>query len=108
MPAQRWLLGFRGATMFSDVILWPREQARYALPAQVDLFVNQGAVRIVDTLPTFVLPVDPTWTENPFNSRSWQLYYNSLGWLYAAEEAYKEGRYPGFVDYAKSIILDFM
>jgi hypothetical protein len=94
--------------MFDDVILWPREQARYARSDAVDLFVNSHAVQFVDTLPVFVIPDDPTWAEDPNNSRTWQLYYNSLGWLYAAEEAYKEGRFPGFVAYAKSIILDFM
>ncbi len=93
--------------MFDDVILWPREQARYSLPAAIDAFAERREVRIIDTLPAFQIPDDPTWRENPFNSRSWQLYYNSLGWLYAAEGAYKEGRFPDFVDYAKSMILDY-
>ncbi|MFO1352729.1 MAG: heparinase II/III family protein [Gammaproteobacteria bacterium] len=89
-------------------ILWPREQARYANPADVDLFVTRGEVKIISTLGTFRIPDDPTWAEDPFNSRSWALYYDSLGWLYVAEEAYKTGRFPSFPDYLKHIVIDFL
>jgi Ca2+-binding RTX toxin-like protein len=89
-------------------IFWSREQERYANDEAVDNFVNHHSVRIVSTLDTFEIPENPTWSEDPFSSRVWSAYYQSLGWLYAGEEAFKRGQFDDFPEYAKSMILDFM
>lgn len=89
-------------------ILWPREQARYNNDDAIELWVNGQQVSIVSTLPDFIIPDNPTWSEDPFSSRVWSAYYQSLGWIYAAEAAFKAGQFDEFPAYAKSILLDFM
>ncbi len=94
--------------MVGNSILWPREQSRYSSDAAIDLFLDEGKVKIVSSLDEFELPDNPTWAENPFGSRIWQLYYQSLGWLYAGEAAYKAGEFAGFPQYAKTMLMDFL
>lgn len=94
--------------MVSDnIILWPREQSRQSNVASANLFADEQKIRVVSGLPEFKVPDNPTWTEDPFDSRSWSLYYQSLGWLYAAEAAYKLGKFDAFPTYAKDIFIDF-
>ncbi len=93
--------------MFENAILWPREQSRYANDTDANLLVNEGRIQI-GNLPAFELPDNPDWTEDPYSSRSWSAYYQSLGWLYAGEYAYLQGNFTEFPEYAKSILLDFM
>lgn len=90
-----------------DIIFWPREQSRQSSDYAINLFVDEGKIRPVSSFPATVVPDNPNWTEDPFDNRSWSLYYQSLGWLYAAEAAYKAGKFPGFAEYAKDIVIDF-
>lgn len=94
--------------MSEGIILWPREQARYATDEAVSLFLDSRQVEIINNLGYFSIPENPGWSEDPYTSRAWALYYNSLGWIYAAEEAFKRGQFNDFPQYAKNIILDFM
>ena len=94
--------------MLESPVYWTREAARYQKQSTLDLFLEQGSIKQVATLDAFEIPANPTWTEDPYNSRTWSLYYYSMGWLLAAEEGYKQGRFPDFLDYMKTMILDFM
>lgn len=90
-----------------DIIFWPREQSRQSSTYAVNLFADEGKIRPVSSFPATVVPDNPNWTEDPFDSRSWSLYYQSLGWLYAAEAAFKAGKFAGFAEYAKDMVIDF-
>jgi Ca2+-binding RTX toxin-like protein len=90
-----------------DTVLWPHEQARQSREDYADAFAANRTIFPNQSFGGFIVPTNPTWTEDPNNSRSWSSYYQSLGWLYAAEKAYKNGDLPNFVSYAKGIILDY-
>lgn len=94
-----------GLYMF-NVIFWPREQSRYSSDYHIDLWKN-GKIEIVKALEPTDIPVDPDWTEDPFESRIWSAYYQSLGWAYAGEAAFKAGEFEEFPEFIKNLILDF-
>lgn len=89
-----------------NVILWPREQSRYSSESFVDLWKN-GQIQIVKALGVTDIPEDPTWTEDPFQSRIWSAYFQSLGWAYGGEAAFKAGEFDEFPSFIKDLILDF-
>ena len=87
-------------------ILWPREQARYTSQHHIDLWL-EGKIEIVKALGTMHIPDNPDWTEDPYVSRIYAAYYQSMGWVYAGEAAFRAGQFDGFPEYVKNLILDF-
>ncbi|MTI01174.1 heparinase II/III family protein [Roseibium sp. RKSG952] len=87
-------------------ILWPREQARYTSDHHIGLWLN-GEIEIVKNLGTMQIPANPDWTEDPYNSRIHAAYYQSMGWAYAGEAAFRAGQFDEFPEYVKNLILDF-
>jgi Ca2+-binding RTX toxin-like protein len=89
-----------------NVILWPREQGRYTSDKFIDLWKN-GQIEIVKAFGPTDIPADPDWTEDPFESRIWSAYYQSMGWAYGGEAAFKAGEFDEFPTFIKELILDF-
>lgn len=52
--------------------------------------------------PTWSLPNEPAWTEDPFQSPAWRLEFQSLSWLPAVAEDSKSGGLPRAIDLALS------
>ena len=89
-----------------EAILWPREQGRYSSQEFIDLW-SQRQVEIVDAFGPWDVPEDITWAEDPFSSRVWSAYFQSMGWAYGAEAAFKAGEFNEFPSFIKDLILDF-
>ncbi|MHA7774452.1 heparinase II/III domain-containing protein [Roseibium sp. M-1] len=89
-----------------NVILWPREQSRYTSEKFIELW-KRGQIEIVKAFGPTDIPENPDWTEDPFESRIWSAYYQSMGWAYGGEAAFKAGEFDEFPAFIKNLILDF-
>ncbi len=94
--------------MIENPVYWTREAARYGSDEDLEMFLEDYSIKPVATLDAFAIPESPTWSEDPYTSRTWSLYYYSMGWLFAGEKAYKAGDFDGFPEYLKSMMLSFM
>lgn len=80
-------------------------------------FSDSGASAIVDRGQFFLswtsfapweIPEEPTWRENPYDNRTWLLYYHSLAWLYAYDYRFEQTGDERYLEAATSIINDYI
>jgi hypothetical protein len=51
-------------------------------------YLNGKRIWLGKAFEPWPIPVNPTWQEDPFNDRSWRMYYHSLKWLYSPAHGY--------------------
>ena len=66
--------------------------------------LEQGQLRVWPNFETCQIPDDIEWVEDPFNNKTWKLYYHSLTWIYGLLWGYDNGLSSGrvLVDLVKS------
>ncbi|MDN7129278.1 heparinase II/III family protein [Pseudidiomarina sp. 1APR75-15] len=60
------------------------------------------------SFPGWTIPLNPDWSEDPFNNNTWLLYYHSLAWLHAYEYYYAQTGEQQYRDEIKRLILDYL
>jgi hypothetical protein len=58
--------------------------------------------------PAWDMPSELMWDEDPFNNKSWLLYYHSLSWLFAYEYAYNNTNDETHLDSISDAMFDYV
>lgn len=53
------------------------------------------------------VPLEPTWSESPYGDRSWELYYQSLVWLYSLAYGHDQDNSLGLLEEAANYIQHY-
>ena len=86
--------------------LW-RTETGYGSQANVALWLESRQVRLGSFEP-FNVPLDPTWSEDPYDDIAWQADYQGLAWLRAPAGAYAARGDETQLEAVKSYLLDWI
>ena len=82
-------------------------RARFGQPAARKQW-DQGQQIRLGGFPTFAVPEDPTWAEDPFDDTTWLRNYHSLTWLLIPARAYLVTGAPRYQEQVKRYLLDWI
>lgn len=86
---------------------WP-QRSLFKNDIMVSAISNQNQINFYWlNLPSWSVPSNPTWKENPFQNISWQMFYVSLGWVTSLGESYKKTSSPSTLLKIENLIIDF-
>ncbi|MDS1135554.1 heparinase II/III family protein [Nitratireductor indicus] len=88
--------------------LWVPERISFYRAEEAERFTQDREIVVFRNAPAWNLPGHPTFDENPFNNRTWKLFYNSLGWLHALIFAGERMDDQSMLLEAKRLIFSFM
>lgn len=82
--------------------IWFSESGSRAIVDRNELFLSWTSFAPWD------IPEQPTWREDPYNNRTWLLYYHSLAWLHAYEYKYAESGDEAYLTKLISLVNDYI
>ena len=87
--------------------LWSTGGEKFERPAARELW-DQGRQLKLGSFPSFSVPEDPTWAEDPFDDKTWGRDYHSLTWLLIPARAFLETGDARYQEQVKRYLLDWI